>query len=142
MSDNKEKPHCKKCGCPYSWDKLKNPPSGSKRANEGKLGWWMEMLTKEDHTEERCNKFKEGGNFSENLQKSSADSQSSSPRANIDLTEKEQLIIEGELQPQIRELIVVETAIRNEFAKFGIEIQPAHVGLYLKLLQDRKLHAS
>ncbi len=142
MSNNKEIPHCKKCGTPFKWNNSSVPPASSKRAQEGKKGWWAEMTTGENHTEVNCAKYIASGEFANaDYMKEQPDRESVGyvPKANIDFTEVEKQTILEVINPSIRELIVIETAIKSEFVKFGIEVVPAHVGLYLKLLQDRRL---
>lgn len=37
------------CGTMLQWDALKSPPPNTQRAKDGKIGWWVETLTKKDH---------------------------------------------------------------------------------------------
>jgi len=59
---------CNKCQCVINWDSLLNPPSGSTRANDNKMGWWREDLSKEIHTKIRCEKFQSTGEFKDKIE--------------------------------------------------------------------------
>jgi predicted nucleic acid-binding Zn-ribbon protein len=142
MSYNKdETPHCKKCGVRYFWNKNKNPPAESKRGKDGKMGWWQEYSSKEDHTDARCATFKESGEFANESYMKDSGNTPSTTQVKLDYTDAEKSVVLNELVPAIRSLIIVETTIKNEFASYGIDLNPQHIGLYVKLLQDARLHS-
>jgi len=66
LSESKPPPHCNKCNCPYTWDKLAPTPTYSKRYKDGtKNGWWIESSSKEEHTQERCARMKQSNEWPE-----------------------------------------------------------------------------
>lgn len=71
------------CGTLLTWDALKAPPPNSTRAKENKIGWWIESLTKRDHS---CPKYKKTQETQQTIK---------TVWANAELDEKGEEILEG-----------------------------------------------
>src|SRR3990167_7367023 len=84
---------CNQCNCPVIWDKTLSPPLNSKRAKEQKMGWWREDLSKEIHTKERCDNFKNSKEF---LEKDSRERVTTEPKIEESKLKRTDLLVEEE----------------------------------------------
>ncbi len=149
---------CNKCQCVIKWDMQLKPPAKSPRAKEGKAGWWVEDLSKEPHTQSRCEKFQSTGEFQSTDEKieHAADSKgtqmikkelledeplvktetSEIPVHSLDAADFAVIKIRGEAKTNLKILTLIDEEITNYYKHNKWELNGQKMGLWMKLLLD------